>query len=92
MSGKPMARMNDKVAHGSSTCSEVTDASSKTKCEGQWVARKGDDNPHGNAKVKAGAAKVIEGGKPVARIGEPSSCNGKVNSGESKTLVGGPSS
>ena len=87
MSAKPMARMNDQVAHGSSTCSEVADASSKTKCEGQWVACKGDDNPHGNAKVKTGASKVLEGGKPVARIGEQSSCNGKMNSGASKTIV-----
>jgi len=91
MAGKPIARINDHVAHGRSTCSEVSDASSKTKCEGHWVARKGDDNSHGNAKVKAGASKVLEGGKPVARIGEASSCNGKVNSGASKTIVGGPS-
>lgn len=91
MSGKPMSRLSDKVAHGA-TCSEVADASKKTKCEGQWVARKGDPNPHGNAKVSTGASKVLEGNKPVARIGESSSCGGKLNSGASKTLVGGPSS
>ena len=91
MPNKPMSRINDKVAHNGSTCSEIVDASSKTKCEGEFVARKGDDNPHGNATVKTGAAKVLEGKKPVARIDEQSTCKGKVNSGASKTIVGGPS-
>lgn len=91
MAGKPVARVSDPVGHGSAKCSEIVQGSSKTKCEGQWVARPGDPNPHGSSKVKTGSSRVLEGGKPLSRVDDKAQCPGsKILKGARKTLVGGP--
>ena len=75
-----------------SSCSEIKKGSTKTKIEGQWVARIEDPNSHGAGKLKTGAEKVWEGGHPVSRVKESSTCGAaKVLKGANRTFAGGNS-
>lgn len=82
-----------KTEEDGAPCSQIILGSTKTRCEGIDVARMLDKNAHGGAAVlKTGAAKVYEGGQPISRVGESSTCGAmKVLKGAAKTFVGGPS-
>ncbi len=79
-----VARFGDSGSHGGS----IITAASKSRCEGQLIARVGDlyGCPiHGPNPIVAGAVKSNCEGAAIARIGDPTQCGAVITTGAAKT-------
>ncbi len=79
-----IARLGDTSSHGGS----ITTSASKTKCEGEFIAREGDilDCPiHGPNPIVGHSSKLKVEGKFCARHGDVTACGATIVSGAVKS-------
>lgn len=82
--GQQIARLGDTGTHGGS----IVTAASKTKCEGQFIARVGDTYAcpiHGPNPITSGSSAFTVEGAAVARTGSTTACGASIIGGASKT-------
>jgi uncharacterized Zn-binding protein involved in type VI secretion len=87
--GNPVARLGDTSSHGGT----IITAASKTKVEGQFIARVGDLHScpvpfHGVTPIISGAAQFTCEGAAVARTGSMTGCGATIIGGATKTVTG----
>jgi uncharacterized Zn-binding protein involved in type VI secretion len=83
--GFPVARLGDTGTHGGA----IITAASKTKCEGQMVARVADiyNCPiHGPNPIKSGSPQWITEGHLTARTSSTTACGATIIGGATKTF------
>jgi uncharacterized Zn-binding protein involved in type VI secretion len=82
-----IARQGDAISHGGS----ITSGATRTRVEGQPVARQGDPvscDKHGPQTITGGSASVLVEGNPVARVGDLVSCGATIISGAGTVQAG----
>jgi uncharacterized Zn-binding protein involved in type VI secretion len=86
MTTQPVARIGDRTSHGGT----ITGGASKTKCNGQFVARVGDAVScpiHGATTITSGSATRKAEGAAVARVTSTTSCGATITTGSPNTSV-----